>query len=236
MAIPTNDLLRPADAGAQVLRPSAVDPSTIIAEGNSKWRYVHWQGRQGSYSVETIHAGHGVPDEDVGTWWLPVLDIDIVRAGVNGHRTPSGPSREAAAEASKYADERIARLRGIVLDPIEHGYLASRPCRNDRNNAVSTYWYSVFESPEATMPGKRTKFSMDRQRFARWRLSLVRSGALPGPDPRLVDLRLGQLAQRVVRQEQLAGALPSEMLARRVAAATEPLTLAQAAERPEAHA
>jgi len=233
LPIPTeDDLLSPADADATPAAPEAVvdDPHTLVAVPNNRFFWVFYPEHRGNWIPATIQAGEGVPEEDVGTWWLCQPVREELRPGVNGYRTiPKGAHPSSAYDLAHTA---ITRQGGIVLDPVRYRYAVSRPCRHPRNRAVTgDLWFEAFAKPRKTIPGRKITYDYDRQRYYRFLLSLVRDGVIPAPDPHLIDVTLAQVVKRVDRAESRTD-LRDEEQARAVAAAAEVAEVAQSAQIP----
>ena len=88
------DLISAADTAARNARPETLERATdaLFAAPNKPFFYVFYPQHRGNWKVEEIQAASGIPDEDVGVWWLPILQQEPVQPGINGNHTLASAS------------------------------------------------------------------------------------------------------------------------------------------------
>jgi hypothetical protein len=223
MAVPS-DLIRPADEHARSTASQAADDGNVLSvRPNHPFFLVHYADHPGNWFVGQIEAGEGVPDEDVGHWWLPKLNKERTQPGVNGNRT-IGRGVDPI-EAYDNAHSLIRRNGGNIL-PKSLGYEVARDCIDPKTRTAGQVFLEAWEKPKPKLRGKRLKFDFDRQRFLRWLLSLLRDGIIAAPDEQIVDIHLARLAERVPRRER------DETKAKHIEAARADLAAAEKASVP----
>lgn len=192
-------LTRPADPHARSTAETQAAANDVLeVRPGHPFFYVHYKDHPGNWFVGEIEAGEGVPEEDVGHWWLPKLQKEIGQPGVNGHRTlPRGARPE---EAYDQAHLLITRNGGKVL-PKSLGYEVERECRDPKTRTAGKVYLEAWQKPRTKLRGKRLKFDFDTQRYRRWLLSLMRDGLIDPPDPQIVQINLARIAARVDRRE-----------------------------------
>jgi hypothetical protein len=199
-----NELIAPADDAAREGKVERYEtpPDTLLCPPNRLWFFVFYPDHPGNWMAATIKAGDGVPEDDVGTWWLPVLQQEPVRPGLNGNKTIKTKTQNPK-DAYEFAHLNINRNGGIVL-PQELGYRYERDCIHPTTRQSGTRHIDAWSKPKKVQRGKRLKFTFDAQRYYRWLLALMRDGALPLPSEDLLDDNIGRLAERVIRRENEA--------------------------------
>lgn len=227
--MPVPDLTRSADEQARDVRLERLErsPDVLVAHPNSPFFLVFYPRARGNWSAERIEPGDGVADDEVGVWWLPVLQNEPIIPGLNGHRTLKGDNADPR-DAYEQAHQAIARAGGIVL-PKELGYMKERPCVHPLTQRSGVRYFDAWSKPRVTLEGQRLKFDFDRQRFNRWRLSLLRDGLIPPPLPHMIDMTRARIASRVERRAALVG-LDAEVKQAHVGAARDADALAQQAQ------
>lgn len=201
MPVPT-DLTAPADAAARQGRPEKYErpDGMLFAAPNALWFYVFYPDHPGNWMVQDIKAGPDVPEDEVGVWWLPVLQQEPAQPGVNGHRTLK--ANQEPRDAYDLAHLNVNRHGGIVL-PQALGYRYERDCIHPLTKAPGTRHIDAWSKPRRTLGNQRVKFDFDAQRYYRWLLGLIRDGHVPPPDPNLLDYDVARFAQRVERRQAL---------------------------------
>jgi hypothetical protein len=196
--MPVPNLTEPAATGTRASTSRLGDVDRIPVRPNYPWFYVFYPDHPGNWFVAHIESGPGVPDEDVGDWWLPCLQTEPVIPGVNHHRTIKRGQRLESAYTDAHGKIRLDG--GVVLDQ-SLGYRREVDCVDPRTQREGTFHIDVWSKPRRARRGKRLKFDFDRQRYYRWLLSLMREGVLPLPDPDILEERAEQYARRVERIE-----------------------------------
>jgi len=197
------DLIHAADTAARPARPETLERATdaLFAAPNSPFFFVFYPKHRGNWKVETIQAGQGIPDEDVGTWWLPVLQQEPVQPGVNGNHTlVSGANPEHQYDT---AHVRIKRRGGIILSH-DLGYMKEREVTHPRTKLPGVAYLEAWSELRPGLPDQRPKLVFDRTRYNRWLLWLMREGYLPAPDAMLLDVQRGRVAKRAPRRATVA--------------------------------
>ena len=197
-------LVTPAVEGAAVVRHAGAPqraPDVLPVRPNHPFIYHFVPTDPGNWSPVSIEAGEGVADDEVGTWWLPMLKALPIKPGLMGCRTvPRGanPSR-----AYSGAVERLREKGHFDLDP-DLGYCVAKPCEDPRTKATGAYYMDAWSTPRRKLANRALKFNFDRQRYYRWLLSLIREGVIPAPDPDVVDARQARIVTQVQRREAVA--------------------------------
>lgn len=194
MPVP-NGLNAPAVAGARV---ASSQTERLQTRPNYDWFYVHYPADSANWFVAEIRAMPGVPDEEVGVWWLPKLQTETTQPGINLHRTLA----KGQPDAQRYdnAHLHIQRDGGIVL-PKSLGYCVEVDCIDPRTQREGTYYMDAWSTPRPHRPGKRMKADFDRQRYHRWLLHLLLDGVIPSPDAHIVNELTARQRARVARRE-----------------------------------
>lgn len=175
-----------------------VDPDAFFAVPNSPFVFVADPDVLSAWSAETVHAGPGVPAEDVGTWWLLLPRKLVRKPGLDGFRKPD-PRRPG--HATDVPRDRVKEEGGIWLDHREHGYLAQQAVVHPGSGKEGLLYHEVFELPIKPRKGQRVHYRYDRQRYLRWLLSLHRAGTLPAPSDDVLAYHRDRLDARAVRIE-----------------------------------
>lgn len=190
MAIPSAPEVR--SRGADLSGITGRD--VLNVQPNHPFWLVHWKGRPGSWDVADI---------DGKPVWLPVLNAYPIVEGANGVRTlgkGESPSKRIENALVKLQTEGAILVEpgvpvdGAVLPPgvdVGPGYLRETDCRGGK------FYHHAWDIPRNPLPGRPRVPNVDRERFDRWRLSLVTSGVIPLPDPQVIEDAKANAAQRV---------------------------------------
>jgi hypothetical protein len=195
-------LTQPAIAGravVEVREPLQVRP-------NYDWYYVHYPHESSNWFVGQILPAEGVPDEEVGVWWLPKLQTETTQPGINLHRTIGKNERKEAAYDN--AQLQISRDGGIVLGK-SLGYCVAVECIDPRTQREGLYYMDAWSTPRPYRKGKRLKAEFDRQRHHRWLLHLMLDGVIPSPEPYVISEIVERQKARIARREAQTD-LPTE--------------------------
>jgi hypothetical protein len=168
--------------GASTFGTKAADAALPVA-ANFPFFYVHhWE----NWELET----QGL-DEPT---WLPALQRESVRPGVDNHRQkrkPDDPDEIMYLDAQDLLRRKNITIlsQEIRLDVGGHavvGYADQAACRNPLTKATGTYHMERWSRPKRKREGQRLKFSFDRGAYNRWRLELVRQGFIAAPDETII--------------------------------------------------
>lgn len=194
-----HDLAAPGAPGAVVLDQEEDDGRLALAP-NSKFFLVHYAADPGSWFVGEIGAAAGVPEEDVGLWWLPKLKPDFERPGLCLHRTLQAgePKRNAYHNAHLHL-----QAAGANVLPRSLGYCTGLPCRDPVTRTEGLYWVEPWNTPRPVVLGRQQKFNFDRQRYHRWLLKIMREGFIEPPPEDIVRELQQRREARIARREAL---------------------------------
>lgn len=199
-----SDLFAPADSQARTHTKSehARDPDALDLEPNRPFYGMIWPDDPGAWQPYVI-AGEDVPADEVGTWLLPTPQWVRIMPGVAGHRTLSPGEPESA----QYDDavRRLVRRGGIYLDPDQHPYRTARPAQRlldgRPHGPKGLHYYVCWDRPE--LRGRTSahgyRWVRDTTRYARWLLSLVRTGVVPSPSAAITETRIAEARAAVAR-------------------------------------
>jgi len=205
-----SDLFAPADSQARTHTKSehARDPDALDIEPNRPFYGMVWPDDPGAWQPYVI-AGEDVPADEVGTWLLPTPQWVRIMPGVAGHRTLA----PGEAETAQYDDavRRLVRRGGIYLDPEQYPYRNTRPAQRlldgRPHGAKGQYYYLCWDHPE--LRGRTSahgyRWVRDTTRYARWLLSLVRTGVVPSPSAEIVATRIREAQAAVARVQAIDG-------------------------------
>jgi hypothetical protein len=207
MPVP-NELTAPAAEGARELSGGLHTGDVLPVRPNFPFFFVFYPDSPGNWFIGEIEAGPGVPEADVGVWWLPALQKEPIHPGINLHRTrKKGEAPEAAYDNAHLA---IRRNGGIVLSH-DLGYVKELDCRDPRTQREGKYHAEAWSKPaKSRRQGKRLKFAFDRQRYYRWLLALMREGILPTPADDIIAENVERLQARVARRETQTDLTPEK--------------------------
>lgn len=171
-------------------KSSAQEPKILAAEPNWEFFLVHYPG---NWEVES--EGLNAPT------WLPELQRDWVRPGVNLKRTPKEGQPEYAYDESHLT---ITRAGGVILpQDIQvagvDGYVRRVACRDPRTKRRGYLYMDAWEVPKPRPDGQRVKFQRDRAAYNRWRKALVEAGYIALPDPDVIDTKAARVLSHVDR-------------------------------------
>lgn len=195
------DLVAPAVSSSvpvQVGGPREDDRIKIAP--NYPFTFVHHGQHPGNWFAAEIKASPGVPDEELGVWWLPKLQALPAKAGVCGHRTIRADERPE--DSFKVAYELVEREGGVVL-PISLGYMQAIPCVHPFTQAAGMFYCDVWTRPRPRYGNEPQKFDHDAQRYYRWLLRILAMGLIEEPLPWVLKRKRVQLGARVARRSTL---------------------------------
>lgn len=124
--------------------------------------------------------------------WLPTLDMERERAGVNGVRANGRTVDSTTRQA------QLVRDGWQILLPQQYDYMRVYPCRGGK------YYDSRFNQLENIAGELVTTF--DRQEFNHWRLSLIIDGTIRMPHPNILRryvLHKKRGFERYIRQQHI---------------------------------
>jgi hypothetical protein len=185
--------------GTPVAKSTEVNSEGLLRVApNYLWFYVVYPNHPGNWNAEIIEAGPGIEAKDVGTWFLPQLQKEPVIPGVNHNKTLKTGMR--AEDAYLMAHMRIRQEGGIIL-PQDLGYSVKVDCMDPVTNKKGFAYMEVWAKPRRWLQGRRQEFEFDTNLYRAWRLSLIREGFIPEPDPYILNIRKAQFATRIDRRE-----------------------------------
>lgn len=219
MSVPDASALTvPAGTHATVVDIDEDGEDRLALPPNYPFFLVHYATDRGAWFVGEIEEGPDVPQEDVGTWWLPKLTPDHQKPGLCLHRTLQ--DGEDKRSASHNAHTAIQRDGGIVLPRKQLGYCVGYPCKDPITKRVGTYYTDPWSTPRPPVRNRQQKFAFDHQRYRRWLLMLVREGYVEPPSEDIIaELRRRHNARIARREAQYD--LPEQKRERLVADAKE---------------
>lgn len=177
MPVPSADALHTESVNPEELGDRS-DPNVFLAIPNDAFVWVFHHEELGNWHPIQIEPGEGVPDEDVGMWWLCLPSVSSRRFGLNGNR-PQKPT-DSEGHGSSVAREIVKNQRGIWLDSVgEYAYLQRTACEHPITRRSGFLWHDRFSTPVRTRAGQRPRYNVDRQGMYRFLLKLIRDGVVP---------------------------------------------------------
>jgi len=194
------------------------------------------------------------------TWWLPSLFPHLIRAGSAGNRTLTKAEMEAGQRTNAYSGALAERkARGIIyLDgspgtvgpmsvlppefvppipdefamhlPARPGYAVRYPSVDPRRGVPGEHWTEIWNVPQPGIASREIRFVFDHERFNAWRLWLIETGVIEGPQAYVVGEDVARIARRV---ERAAVHPDPEIRADKVAKMEADLQAAESARIPE---
>lgn len=162
------------------------------------------------------------------SYLLPVLGILSMTPGVNLVHT-----RQKGADLNTVWTDAVAAARGKgyeVINPAEPlpadvlpesfagqsvGFLVSYPCKSLADGKTGQFHCTVWESPRDGLKTAETRFTMDHDRFNKWRLYLMKTGkvgALTDEAIEALDRSATARIDRITSRTNLVADVRKEML------------------------